>query len=125
MAGKKCVWGLEENIAGLVAYAGTAITGILMLIAEKENRTVRFHALQSTMLFGIIAVVQVVIGIVRGIFGWIPLLGGMTTLALNILTGAVSGVTFLLWVFLMYMAYTGKEYELPILGKICRAQVNK
>jgi len=42
---------LDENMAGLLCYIGGWITGIIFLVLEKENKFVRFHALQSLLTF--------------------------------------------------------------------------
>jgi uncharacterized membrane protein len=36
--------GVSENIAGLLAYILGWISGIILLVIEKENKFVRFHA---------------------------------------------------------------------------------
>ncbi|WP_342305923.1 hypothetical protein [Methanolobus sp. ZRKC5] len=42
--------GVNENIAGVIAYILGWITGLILLFVEKENKFVRFHAAQSTVL---------------------------------------------------------------------------
>jgi len=42
---------LDENMVGLLCYIGGWITGIIFLVLEKENKFVRFHALQSLLTF--------------------------------------------------------------------------
>ena len=43
--------GMEENIAGLLCYLLIWVTGIIFFFLEKENKTVKFHALQSILTF--------------------------------------------------------------------------
>src|SRR5262245_39838113 len=45
---------LSDNIAGALCYLVGPVTGILFLVLEPYNRkpTIRFHAWQSTLLFG-------------------------------------------------------------------------
>lgn len=45
--------GLDENIAGALAYVLGFVTGIFFLVVEKNSKFVKFHALQSTIVFGI------------------------------------------------------------------------
>jgi len=111
MSEKKCVFGLQENVAGLVAYAGCFFTGILILVMEKENKTVRFHALQSTLLF-------ILLSVLTTVAGWIPFIGGLLAWALGV-------VSFAAWLYLMYTAYKGIKFKVPVLGDVCEAQVNK
>ena len=42
---------LDPNLAAALAYLGGMLSGIAFLILEKENRYVRFHAMQSTITF--------------------------------------------------------------------------
>jgi uncharacterized membrane protein len=100
----KTTTGLEPNIAGLLCYLAGWITGIIFLVIEKENTTVRFHAVQSIVVFGAFTILQVVIG-------WIPILGWIVI--------SLAGVAALiLWILLMYKTYNGEKWVLPIAGKI-------
>ena len=47
----KTSMGLDESVAGLLCYIVGWITGIVFLVLEKENKFVRFHALQSLLTF--------------------------------------------------------------------------
>ena len=71
------VSGLEPTVAGALAYLLWFVSGILFFIVEKNNAFVRFHALQSIMLFGGIFVVMM-------FFGVIPILGFVVNFLLSI-----------------------------------------
>ncbi len=98
------VSGLEPAVAGALSYLLGFISGILFFIVEKNNVYVRFHALQSIILFGGLFVVMAV-------FGIIPILGFLV----NFLLG-ISG--FVIWLFLMVKAAQGVVFKLPIIGDI-------
>jgi uncharacterized membrane protein len=106
--GNKTSAGMQENLEGLLCYVLGWVTGIIFLIVEKENRFVRFHAVQSIVVFGAITIVDIVIG-------WIPIIGWIIALILGI-------AAFILWILLMYKAYQGQMYKLPIAGKIAEQQ---
>ncbi|NLZ34230.1 putative membrane protein [Clostridium sp. N3C] len=108
--GKKSSTGLDENIAGLLCYVGTFITGLIFYFMEKDSRFVKFHALQSIMLF-------LSLSIVNRIFAWIPLLGGIIT----DLTGLLA---FIFWILMMVKAYNGEWFKLPIIGEIADRNAN-
>ena len=59
--------GLDENTAGLLCYVLGWVSGIAFILLERENNFVKFHAVQSTIVFGAIAVAM-------GVFSWIPVL---------------------------------------------------
>ncbi|SNQ61354.1 DUF4870 domain-containing protein [Candidatus Methanoperedens nitratireducens] len=101
--------GIDENIEGLLCYVLGFITGILFLILEKENRFVRFHAMQSTATFVIIFVVSIV-------FGMIPLIGWVISPLIGLLS-------LILWLLLMYKAFKGEKYKLPVVGDFAENQV--
>jgi uncharacterized membrane protein len=93
---------LKPNIAGLLCYVGGWITGIVFLILEKKNQFVRFHAMQSIVTFGALTIIQV-------IFRFIPV---------GILNWIVWALIIILWILLMYKAYQGQKYKLPVVGDI-------
>ena len=103
--------GLQSNIAGALSYFLGPVTGILFLLIEKQNKFVRFHAMQSTLTFGGLFVLNIVLGFIP-ILGWIA--GTLMSL-----------VSLVLWIFLMYKAFNNEEYELPVVGEIARKQIEK
>ena len=112
---KKSVFGLSENVVSGLCYVGLFFTGIVFLVMERDNKTVRFHALQSTLWFLLLAITSWVVGfIIRiPIIGWLLSPVGMV---ISLLTG-------ISWLFLMYMAFTGKKFKLPLIGDVVEAQV--
>jgi len=113
----KSVFGLHENMAAALAYLGIFVSGIVILVMEKENKFVRFAALQSTVFF----LAMAVLGWIIGILTIIPLIG--------ILIGMIHGIfgfaVFLVWLYLIFTAYKGQAVKLPILGQICWDQIDK
>ena len=96
--------GLDENIAGMLAYILTWVSGIVFLILEPNNKYVRFHALQSILVFGIISLAM-------AIFSWIPVF--------NVIIYIVGGVLmFVLWVILMVKASQGQKYQVKWAGPL-------
>jgi len=93
---------LEENVAGLLCYVLFWVSGIIFLILEPENKFVRFHAMQSTIVFGVLNIAGIVLR-------WIPWAGPF-------LSGIVAGIAFIFWVVLMVKAYQGEKYKIPYAG---------
>jgi len=115
--GEKTSTGLDENIAGLLCYLLGFITGIIFYVIEKENKFVRFHAMQSIVVFGSILIINwMVIPIVMmvPVLGWI--VGGLLGLVVFI-------VSIVLWVLLMYKAYKGEKYKVPFAGDFAEKYV--
>jgi len=70
MAGEKTGTGLEPNVAGLLCYVLIWVTGLIFYLIEKENRFVRFHAMQSIIVFGTLTVASLILGVIP-IIGWV------------------------------------------------------
>ena len=96
--------GMQANLAALLSYGLGFITGIVFYVLEKDNKYVRFHAMQSIVVFGFFFVFCFVLGVIP-IIGW-PLLS------------IVSIVELILWILLMVKAYQGEMFKLPIAGDI-------
>ncbi len=101
--------GLGENVAGLLCYVVGWITGVIFIIIEKDNKFVRFHAMQSIIVFGILTVARILLG-------WIPFIGWIFGIIIGILA-------FILWIILMVKAYQGEKYKLPWAGSFAEKQV--
>ena len=102
--------GLQENVAGLLCYAGWWVTGIIFLILEPNNKNIRFHAWQSILSFGAFFIVAL-------IFSVIPFIWFIGTILW------IAGV--ILWIYLMYMTYQGKKIVLPIVGQLAEKWVEQ
>jgi uncharacterized membrane protein len=113
----KSVFGLDENKAGALSYVGWFVTGIIVLIMEKSNKNVRFHALQSTVFFGAACIVKAVLEVLSGIF----LLGGIFALV----NWALGIVLFAAYIYLIYSAYKGIQFKIPVIGDVVWDQINK
>ena len=99
---EKTSTGLNENVAGLLCYVLSWISGIVFILIEQENKFVRFHAIQSIVVFGALTVAGFMLG-------WIPVIGGFFTWVISVLC-------FILWIVLMVKAYQGTKYKLPWAG---------
>ncbi len=114
--------GLAPNLAGALAYVFGLITGVIFLVLEpyKRDRFIRFHAMQS-ILFCVAAIAfsiawSILVNIMIGISGW-------TAVALTPIGLIISLGFFVFWLFLMYQAYSQREFRIPIIGAIAAKQV--
>jgi len=92
---------------GAVAYLLGFVSGVVLLLVEKENKFVRFHAMQSVVVFGLLFLV-----------GLVPLVGWMLSVVLVPLS-------FVLWLVLMWKAYQGETFKVPVLGDFAEKQLAK
>ena len=125
---------LDGNVAAALGYP-IGIIAIICLIMEKENRFVKFHALQSILLH----VAFIVVAIVVWILGFILLIAGAAASAATNsgAAGGLVGMLFgLIWlvvvlaylgglIFAAVKSYQGAEFKLPIIGNIASNFANK
>ncbi|MBA9088279.1 putative membrane protein [Fontibacillus solani] len=100
--------GLDPKVAGLLCYVLGFITGIIFLIIEKQSKFVKFHAMQSIIIFGTLTVLNIILT-------YIPVIGWIASFI-------ISPLSFILWIVLMLMALQGKTFKLPIAGDIAEKQ---
>ena len=123
----KSALGLDGNVAAALGYP-IGIIAIISLIMEKENRFVKFHALQSILLhvgFFVVAIAVWIIGVILAIAG----MAAAAATDSGALGGIVGMLFGLLWLVLIvgYLggliyaavkAYGGNEFKLPIIGNM-------
>lgn len=108
---KKYPFGLEKNVASSLCYVLGWISGLVFFLAEKEDKDIRFHAMQAIIFFGGLTLVMVAIG-------WIPFIGWGLTPLLSLL-GLVA------WIVCMVKTYQGEKFKLPVVGDIAEKRVSK
>jgi uncharacterized membrane protein len=101
---EKTASGLGANVAAALSYLVGCVTGIIFLLVEKDNKFVRFHAMQSTLFFIAAILIDVLLQVV-------PILGFLMVIFIVIPLSAV------VWLLMMYKAYQGEEYKLPLVGQ--------
>jgi uncharacterized membrane protein len=102
--------GLDQNLAGALTYLLGPVTGVIFLLTEKENTFVRFHAMQSVITFGALFVVYLVL---------------MVTIFLAPLILPLALFELVLWVLLMFKAFSGERFKLPWVGEFAEQQLQK
>jgi uncharacterized membrane protein len=110
--------GLDENVAGALAYLLGFVTGVIFLVVESDNRFVRFHAAQSIVVSVAAIAISFALGIVGTILAFIPRIGFVFSGLVGLLGSLLSLAFFLLWLFLMYKAYSHERFELPVVGGV-------
>jgi uncharacterized membrane protein len=133
----KSALGLDGNVASAIGYP-IGILAIICLIMEKENRFVKFHALQSILLHVAIMVVGIGLAIVFMIIGII--LGVAASAASSSAGGGFAAIfgllSFLIWIVILVAyvgglimaavkAYNGIYFKLPIIGNLAEKWTNK
>jgi len=112
--------GIDENVAGLICYVFGWLSGLIFLLIDKRP-FVKFHGAQSIAFNICIIPLWFALWIVWLVIAHIPIIG-LLALAIFPLFGLA---IFAVWIFLMYKAYSGEKFKLPIVGDIVEKMVNK
>lgn len=112
---------MAPNVAGLLCYVPCCIGlifSIVAAIAEKNSRSVRFHAFQSLLLHAASFAIGIGLNVAQVALAAIDL--GVVSLLLS-LVGLVVGVGFLgVAIFMMIKANGGEEFQLPVIGPMAK-----
>ena len=108
---EKSSTGLDANVAGLLCYVLGWVSGLVFVLIEQESKFVRFHAMQSIYVFGVINIAGIILG-------WIPFIGWF-------LVGIIGLLGFVLWIVLMIKAYQGAEFKVRWAGDLAEKWVNR
>jgi uncharacterized membrane protein len=113
--------GLTDNMAAALCYVLGLLTGILFLVLApyNQNRLIRFHAFQSIFVHLAMIAAMIVLMVVTGILRLVPFVGVMLSFVLYPIVGLCF---FALWLVLMYKAYNGERWVLPVVGPLAEKQ---
>ncbi len=104
----------QNQVVAAATYLLGLVTGILFLYLEPYDKDefVRFHARQSIAFSLAVIVINVVLGVSIAVlpFG----LGRLLSALLEI----VNLLLAIMWIFLMYKAYSGERYRIPELADL-------
>ena len=105
--------GVDPRLSALLCYTAWWLSGLIFLIIEQQNRAVRFHAAQSLVLFGGLSVLIGVLSVMS--IGMLMVSSGAfqaaRVLVYLVWIGAVG-----LWLLLMYRAFNGETWRVPLAG---------
>jgi uncharacterized membrane protein len=105
--------GLEENVEAALCYLGVWITGLLFYFIDDKNKFIRFHALQSVLVFLPLTILAWIFG---GAFGLLHFDHGWYFLWW--ISWIFWILVVILWLILMIKAYQMQKIKLPVIGDI-------
>lgn len=114
--------GLAPNVASLLCYVCTFVTGIIFLLIEKDNKDVRFHAWQAIFLGAAAFILQIAVAILTAILSAIA---GALGSIVSLLGMVVYLGFFVVWVICMVKAYQGVRWKVPFIGDLAEKQAAK
>src|SRR6266487_4124145 len=107
--------GMDANVAAGLSYLFSIIGGLIFYFGEKQNRFVRFHAMQSIIFNAFWIVLFIVLFTVQSfLYATVILIpvGFVFTCLTILLPLALLAV----WIVLMVYSFQGKYFKLPVLG---------
>ncbi|MCK9460174.1 MAG: hypothetical protein M0R80_11090 [Proteobacteria bacterium] len=110
---RKCSCGVEQRVAVLLSYLLGWIGGLIFFFIEKENKFVRFSAMQSLILSAGWTAVWLTLVIFGSVLGHLSLALGYLFTGLNVLVFlAFAGLVALLTV----QGWKGSKVKLMVIG---------
>lgn len=103
--------GIEQNVAGALAYF--VVVAIVWLVLEpyNKNRFIRFHSIQAIALAVIFTGLSIVLSA-------IPILGWIVLAFLPI-------AAFVVWVLCFVKAFQNEMFKLPVIGDFAEKQADQ
>ena len=105
--------GLDPQFAAALAYLAGPFSGMTILLAERTNRFVRFHAWQAIIGLGGLGLLATLLLL----FAFLGLfLSPLAFTALYWLAGLTAVATLVAWGICLVKAFGGSVWKLPIAG---------
>jgi uncharacterized membrane protein len=111
-AGKKSSTGMDPKIAVLLSYLFSWLGGLIFFLMEKENKFVKWNALQALIL-GILEIACIIV--ISLILGLIPYIGWFF---FSWLGYVLAGVCWIFAVIAIIKGFSGKSYRIPGISKL-------
>ena len=114
--------GLEPPFAAALAYLAGPFSGLIMLLAERTNGFVRFHAWQALIGLGGLGLL-VALCLVCAFLGLF--VSPALFRVLNVLSAVLAVAWLIVWGLCLFKAYGGTAWKLPLVGGFAERRVLK
>jgi uncharacterized membrane protein len=106
--------GVEARLSALLCYTAWWLSALVFLVLEQQNRSVRFHAAQSMLLFGGLSVV---IGLLTALSIAMLVVSSGAFQAVRLLVYLVWIVAVGIWLVLMLRTFQGETWRVPVVAE--------
>lgn len=96
--------GLDPKVAALLCWLLAPITSVIFLLVDKDDKFVKFHALQSLVWFFVAMVIS-------------------SVLSFTIILACLFWVPFIVNIYAAIKAYNGEMWKLPVIGDWVEGQL--
>lgn len=125
MSSRTTTFGLDERVERTLLYPISAVAalfwplgwlvGLIVALFEK-NYNVRAHAMQSSVIFGVLSIALAVVRILAFLLGKMFFIGAFFGLALGLVASILFWLIIVLAVWLTVMVWFRPNYRLPVIG---------
>ena len=105
----------NRNLVAALSYLLGFVTGIVILLVEKDDKFIRFHAMQSTVVSGALFILSFVLGFILAPIGILA----------TVVNTIISIAAIIVWIVSMVKAYQGQLYKWPIAGDFSEKQISR
>jgi uncharacterized membrane protein len=116
--------GLPSNVAAALACI-PLIGGLVFYILEKQDRLVRFYAMQSIIFGGIWFLFSVISRIFSFILWSIPVAGVIFGSLWTFVSAVVQLGLLVIMIIAMIKAFSGVRWDIPFVGPLARKQMGE
>jgi uncharacterized membrane protein len=109
--------GLQPNVAAALAYLAGPFSGVLILLVERANAFVRFHAWQSVVGLGGLGALAI-LALVTSFLTL--LLSPRIFTAMYWLSGLMGCVWLVAWAVCLFQAFGGHAWHMPVAGRYAK-----
>ncbi len=107
----------EDKLMGTLAYVFGLLSGAIIYVFNKD-KSIRFHSIQSMLLCMLFISMWACIGLFAILSRFVPHGGNIILIGFFVISIGLGGIWIVITVFLMFRAYSGKNFMLPVFGKI-------
>jgi uncharacterized membrane protein len=105
---------IDPNLAGALCYLLGCISGILFFVLETRNKRIRFHALQSILIFTVLTLLSMGSAILAILTDFVPFQLASSTIWI---------LHFVVWLVMIISTFQGKTIKIPGIGDFATEQV--
>src|SRR5215471_3832927 len=95
---------MDVNLACALCYLLGCISGILFFVLETQSKKIRFHALQSILIFTLLAILSILSAVLAIVTDFV---------AFRLAISAVWILQFVVWLFMIIRSYQGVTIKIP------------
>ena len=110
--------GLTSRTGSVLSYLGWWVTGLIFWGLERRDPLVRFHAVQSTVTFGALALVIAFLALL-GLFALSFAPRGFTVLVTA--AALIWALSVVLWVAALWQASQGRRWRIPLAARLAES----